>query len=711
MFCLKKVSTWLVSTIVLLNFVIVQPVLAAEKDNQQVLPEVVIEAPKAKYKETTGTSIGTFESTVGTLTVPSNLEAAKIIQRTPGGAAVVDSKAFENDFSQNFEDTLSFVPGVYATKSFAEEVRISIRGSGLQRNFHQKGLAALQDGVPFNSADSSGDFQEIDNLTLQRIEVYKGGNGLQYGGTTIGGVVNMISKTGQSNPGHQLRLEAGSFDTYRGNIQSGFKFDNSNLFLSITGLKSNGFRVHSDQESYKINSNYGMKLSENVETRFYFTANAIELELPGTVTRSVALNNPENSTATVSTSNQHRDIVSYRFSNKTTFDLGDGNKLDVGAFITDKSLFHPITPFVGIIDQDSNSFGVFAQGSGKYEIGKFKNTFRTGVTTHVGMTDAKVFSNFGIGARRGALTSDTDQTAYNVVVFGENQFFVTPQLALIAGGQVVWAHRDVFNHLTPSETDSDTYESFNPRFGVLYDHSKTVQFFTNVTKSFEPPDFSDLTQGGTAGFIDLNAQKAWTVEAGTRGQQGIFDWDLTLYRAWLKDEILSFTTGGTIPATGFNAEDTIHQGIEAGLGVVLAENLVSSGDRLKLNNVYTYSDFRFVGDAQFGDNTIAGVPPHVFRSELRYDHRDDWFLALNMDYVSEADVTFDNTFSAPSYTLMGFGAGYEVTKNISTYVTGRNLFDTEYISNFSTAVTASESSALFYAGDGRSFYGGVTIRF
>ena len=209
MFCLKKVSTWLVSTIVLLNFVIVQPVLAAEKDNQQVLPEVVIEAPKAKYKETTGTSIGTFESTVGTFTVPSNLEAAKIIQRTPGGAAVVDSKAFENDFSQNFEDTLSFVPGVYATKRFAEEVRISIRGSGLQRNFHQKGLAALQDGVPFNSADSSGDFQEIDNLTLQRIEVYKGGNGLQYGGTTIGGVVNMISKTGQSNPGHQLRIEAG----------------------------------------------------------------------------------------------------------------------------------------------------------------------------------------------------------------------------------------------------------------------------------------------------------------------------------------------------------------------------------------------------------------------------------------------------------------------------------------------------------------------
>ena len=60
---------------------------------------------------------------------------------------------------------------------------------------------------------------------------------------------------------------------------------------------------------------------------------------------------------------------------------------------------------------------------------------------------------------------------------------------------------------------------------------------------------------------------------------------------------------------------------------------------------------------------------------------------------------------------MGFGAGYEVNKSISTYVTGRNLFDTEYISNSSTAVTATPASALFYPGDGRSFFGGVTFRF
>ena len=205
-----------------------------------------------------------------------------------------------------------------------------------------------------------------------------------------------------------------------------------------------------------------------------------------------------------------------------------------------------------------------------------------------------------------------------------------------------------------------------------------------------------MTQGGTAGFIDLRAQKAWTVEVGTRGQEGIVNWELVYYRAWLKDEILKFTTGAGIPATGFNAEETIHQGVEAGLGILLARNMVSSGDSLKWNNVYTYSNFYFDDDVQFGDNKIPGVPPHVLRTELRYDHRNGWFVAVNADAVSNADVDFVNQTSAPAYALMGFGAGYDVNPNLSLFVTGRNLLDTNYISNFSTAVAATSASALYY---------------
>ncbi|MBO6827471.1 MAG: Plug domain-containing protein [Sneathiella sp.] len=126
--------------------------------------------------------IGSNRDEKSTLTVPSNEEAREIIERTPGGVDLVTEAEIENKFSQSYEDSLSMVPGVTAKKRFGEEVRLTIRGSGLSRGFHLRGLKLLQDGVPFNQADGAGDFQELDPKATQRIEVYKGGNALEHGG-------------------------------------------------------------------------------------------------------------------------------------------------------------------------------------------------------------------------------------------------------------------------------------------------------------------------------------------------------------------------------------------------------------------------------------------------------------------------------------------------------------------------------------------------
>ena len=55
---------------------------------------------------------------------------------------------------------------------FGQEVRLSIRGSGISRGFHMRGLTLLQDGIPINLADDNGDFQELDPQVFERIDVY-----------------------------------------------------------------------------------------------------------------------------------------------------------------------------------------------------------------------------------------------------------------------------------------------------------------------------------------------------------------------------------------------------------------------------------------------------------------------------------------------------------------------------------------------------------
>lgn len=668
----------------------------------------VIPACAAQAATVLNPVVVTAEEATGSATVPGNAEATEIIRRTPGGVAVVESGRFEDRYSLNFEDTLALTPGVYAQKRFGEEVRLSIRGSGLSRGFHLRGLTLLQDGIPFNLADGSADFQEADSLALQRLEVYKGANALQYGSTTLGGAINMVSKTGHSQPGDHLRVEAGSDHTYRANVQSGRVFGDSDLFISLTGTSSEGFRDHDDQENIKFNGNFGTALSDHAETRFYLSGNIIEQALPGSLSRSDALNNPEMAGAGVVTSDQGRDIRSVRLSNKTSFDIGHDDTLDVGAFVNVKDLFHPITPFVGVIDQESVDYGAFVQGSGEYRLADHRSVYRVGLTTHLGETDARLYQN--IGGSRGNLTADADQDASNVTLYGENSFYVTPEWALVTGAQLTWSRREVTDHLTPAESASETYHSFNPKLGVLYEPADSIQVFANVSKSHETPTFSELTQGGTVGFTPVDAQKAWTAEIGTRGEAGRFAWDASLYRAWIEGEMLQYTVGAGVPASTFNAEDTIHQGLELGLAVRLADSLFAQRDHLEWRNAYTYSDYFFDGDAQYGDNTIAGQPEHFYQTELRYDHADDWHIAADWELASSADVDFANTLKTPGYGLVGFNAGYTLNERVNLYLDGRNLLDQDYISTFSTIVNTAGNTSVFYPGEGRRLFAGMRVK-
>src|SRR5690606_25730103 len=138
--------------------------------------------------------------------------------------------------------------------------------------------------------------------------------------------------------------------------------------------------------------------------------------------------------------------------------------------------------------------------------------------------------------------------------------------------------------------------------------AREVQVYANYSRSAEFPGFIELAQ--QAAFVPIDAQTAWTAENGTRSRAGLASWDVALYRAALNGELLQFNVGPDIPASTFNADKTRHQGIEAAL-------LLDLSSMLRLRQVYQFSDFRFVNDAQYGDNRLPVAPKHVYRAELR----------------------------------------------------------------------------------------------
>src|SRR4051794_41110654 len=98
----------------------------------------------------------------GSLTAPSVEEQKRTLFETVGSVGFIDSEAYKNRHAFNLRDTLADTPGVYVQNRYGQELRLSIRGSGIARGFHLRGVELLIDGIPVNMADGSGDFYQID---------------------------------------------------------------------------------------------------------------------------------------------------------------------------------------------------------------------------------------------------------------------------------------------------------------------------------------------------------------------------------------------------------------------------------------------------------------------------------------------------------------------------------------------------------------------
>ena len=634
---------------------------------------------------------------------PVVAEAATKVVRTPGGVDVVPAEDFEDKLAVSLRDALSFSPGVYTQPRFGQEVRISIRGSGLSRGYHMRGLTLLQDGIPINMADDNGDFQEFDPQVFQHLEVYRGGNALRLGGSTLGGAINAVTPTGRTAPGAEVRLDGGSFDTLRAKAAYGYADERGDAWAAVTGDRSDGDRDHGRRRALRFNGNVGLKLTDRVETRFYASAQTIRQKLSGALNESDALNHPAKGNFA---GDQARNIDSIRLQNRTTVAL-DGGELAFGAYYNAKALDHPIYQ---VVDQKSEDRGVFASLDLAGDLGGMPVELTLGAQARFGQGRFRQFVN--VNGRAGAPTSYQKARAQTINSYGEARIAPVARLWLIAGGIYTHGERRLDNRFAPVRSGDASFDAFAPKFGLLFEPAQAVQFYANYGRSVELPGFIELGQapaGGAPGFTPLAPQKAWTAEVGTRGTLGIAHWDVSFYRARLRGELLQYNVvAGLYPAATFNADRTQHQGIEAGLDLTLTP-------WASLRQVYQYSDFRFRGDVQFGNNRLPVVPRHFYRAELKLG-TERLSISPAVEWLPQgAWADYANSKRVGDYATLNLGAQAEVKKGLTLFVDARNLTAERAVGDISAVVDYSKlapaSRAIFYPIERRAFYGGIRARF
>lgn len=682
MFLFRNYLNWVLTA--LISAGLAGPAFAAESAKVSKMPEVVVTGQADKSSTVT----------------PSAETAKKEIQKTPGGVYLVKKGDIEKGRSSTPQDLLGWVPGLHIQQrdTASLESRISIRGSGLQRTFHLRGINLLQDGIPINQADGGGDAQRIEPLATEYTEVYRGGNGLRYGSTTLGGAINFVSPTGYTADALQGRVEFGSFGYIRSQLSSGQVMGPLDYYLSATQFKQDGFRDHTDQDNYSLFTNVGYKLTDIVETRAYLTFIEAKSKLGGGLTKAQLNTNPEQGNVTSINQNRKRDFEYLRVASKTTF-TNDHHKVDLTGSWSSYDLFHPISP---VIYQDYDDWsGDLRYTNDQEQFGR-KNDLVLGFGATLGYVDDDRYNN--VGGEPLGRAGEFENTATNLNLYGEDKFYVLDKLALVGGLQLIHSVRDVEDLFFTNGDDSGRteYQSVNPKAGLLYDLTETIQAFLGYNKSFEPPSFSELANSA-GDYLPNKGQVSNTVEGGTRGTHDRFGWDATYYHSWLDNELLTINTPtGTTLGTINAPSETIHRGIELGANVDVLE-----GVNLKV--LYNWSDFYFNGDPTFGDNRLPSLPEHFFKAEILYEHANGIYVGPNLEATFEKyPIDMANTFFADRYTIWGLKAGFRSKKGPSFFFEAKNLSDEIYAA--STGIVANAGGldqAQFNPGTGRSYFGGV----
>lgn len=133
----------------------------------------------------------------------SGSRVATPVRDLPSSVQVVTPEFLRDQNAVKFED---FAPYLGLTAQSTIEGRYSIRGFST--------IASKRDG--FNVSDNA----IHDTFWMERLEVVKGPSSLLYGITPPGGLINAISKRPQARQSTTVRATIGSFDTYRGDLDT-----------------------------------------------------------------------------------------------------------------------------------------------------------------------------------------------------------------------------------------------------------------------------------------------------------------------------------------------------------------------------------------------------------------------------------------------------------------------------------------------------------
>lgn len=151
----------------------------------------------------------------------------------PGTVQVIDHEKIERSSAKSLTDLLAENAIGFFSEWTPAQTSINIRGGatdGQGKDFRSQVLV-LVNGRRAGTANLS----KLSPADVERVEVVRGPSSVIYGSQNIGGVINIILKTGRTAPGTMIEAAGGSWGLLQGKAQTGGLYDSVDWYAGISG--------------------------------------------------------------------------------------------------------------------------------------------------------------------------------------------------------------------------------------------------------------------------------------------------------------------------------------------------------------------------------------------------------------------------------------------------------------------------------------------
>lgn len=668
----------------------------------------------------------------------------ELVAETPTTIAIIKQKAIQELHPTHPNEVMGKVPGVWINKAGGEGHMTAIR-QPLNTN---PVYLYLEDGVPTRSTGffNHNALYEVNLPMSGGIEVNKGPGSALYGSDAIGGVVNVLTRRPPAKMAVEGNGEVGSFGWRRLLLTGGDSFGNNGVRGDLNVTHTDGWIEKTAFDRQSATFRWDRAIGDSAFLKSTATYSNIDQESSGSanITKDDLLHNPRRNYSPITyrkvealrlTAAYEKEADSRLVSITPYFRHDTMDIMPSWSMTYDQTVYETFNDSYGLMLKYRQDFlplrtRLIIGADIDYSPGGRREDSITTTVAPGTAGDSKVYDSYNVGSR----IFDYDVTYRGISPYLHGEFSPTTRLRISGGlryDMIEYAYDNkmgtaptsvvttigtkVYGHADDTDTD---YQHLSPKLGMTYALTETMSGFISFNHAFRTPSEGQLFRPSSSSTaakalatakaaLSLKPVKVDSYETGIRDKDGKgIDYEVSLYYMAKEDDVVSYLDPIDSVRKVTNAGQTIHKGIEVGLGVPVT-------GEWRVNTALSYSKHTFdhwveSSTTIYDGKEMALAPRTIGTSSILYAPTGEKKGRAELEWVTLGSYWLDpaNTTKYSGHDLFNLRGGYPIKKEVELYGSVTNLFDKRYAETGALSFSGNE---LYAPGMPRMVFVGLQI--